>query len=168
MQYKDFFTVVFLGFFILVSVGCNPDSRFVKVEGTVTYNGAAIEGAQVAFQPVPPDGVQASGDTDATGKFTLTSVGAESGGTGALPGEYIVRIWKEQVTNTPDPDEELQKQGKITYEELQRRMATKGPNAGTKVERVDLLPKKYKGHDSPLKVTVNKGSRTHNFELSDN
>ena len=147
MQHKVYFaTAILLGFSILISVGCgNPDSRYIKVEGTVTYNGTVLEKAIVTFRPVESNGEAGTGATDAGGKYTLTSPNADGGGTGVLPGEYVVLIQKEEVTNVfgTDPD-----------------------GADETVIRKHLLPEKYR-KDSPLKVTVSKSSRKHDFDLTD-
>ena len=170
MQHKTFFTIVLTSFFVLLLVGCsNPDGKYVKIEGTITYNGQVVEGASVTFAAVDPNGESGSGLTDAKGKFMLTSSGAANGGTGVLPGEYIVRVSKTKTVSTPDPDEALHQEGKITYEELQKRMATKGPSAGTKIERTELLPVKYsQAHTTDLKATVYKGKNPlFSFDLTD-
>lgn len=70
-------------------VGCGKSGTAptVKVSGTVTYNGQPVEGASVAF--VPENGRPASGETDASGKFTLSTFET---GDGAVPGKHTVTI----------------------------------------------------------------------------
>jgi len=167
MQHKTFFRTVLLGLFVLVLTGCNnPDAKFAKVEGIITYNGTTVEGASVTFASA--DGASATGTTDANGKYTLTSSGAAGGGSGALPGDYTVIVKKTQTVSTPDPDEEALEKGQITYEQYQQRMAAKGPNAGTKITRTELLPKKYGEPTSELKATVVKGKNPSiDFALTD-
>jgi len=167
MQHKTFFAMSLI--VVLFLTGCkNPDSKYVKVEGTITYNGEAVEGATVVFMAVDPGNESGTGTTDAGGKYTLTSAGATSGGTGVQPGEYTVTVKKTLETRTPDPDEVLHEKGEITYDELQARMSRKGLSGGTKVERKELLPAKYGQPSSGLKASVVKGKNPpFDFPLTD-
>ena len=169
MQHKVFFATVFLGFFVLVSIGCgNPDSNFVKVEGTVSYNGTPVDGAIITFMPVDQSGTSGSGGTDASGRYTLNSPGAAREGSGVLPGEYTVLIQKEEVTSILGPDTIALQQGQITEEDYRKRMDAKGIDSDSRTEVKDLLPVKYRRANlSPLKVTVDKGNSKHDFELTD-
>ena len=172
MQHNIFFTSILLGLSVLVFAGCkNPDARFVKVEGTITYNGQTVGGANVAFTPVGGDGEPAAGKTDASGKYTLTSGGAKSGGTGVLPGEYSVRVWKTESTETQDPDTAAYERGEITYDELQSRRGGGGSSSSvaTQITRKDLLPPKYsKPSTTDLKATVVQGGVSkQDFDLKD-
>lgn len=171
MQHKTFFAVADIGFFLLVLVGCNnPDSAFMKISGTITYNGEPVEGAEVTFVATDPSGNSGSGVTNASGVYSLTSAGAVRQGTGVLPGEYVVRVTKTQVTTTLDPDEEAFQQGRLTYEEFTERQHARGPYAGgTRVERKELLPVKYsQPNTTDLKATVIKGrNQPFNFALED-
>ena len=168
MQQNTFFSLILIGFFVLVFSGCggNPDNKYIKVEGTITHNGQVVEGATVTWVPVDSSGEAASGRTDASGKFVLTSSRATRGGTGVLPGEYRVFVSKRSVA-PPDPDEEAYSQGRITYDELQQRRSVS-------VDRhvpppTDLLPSKYNNRGRPiLAATVQQGrSDPFNFDLTD-
>src|SRR5580704_9537536 len=79
-------------------VGCGPQAPALKtapVAGTVTYNGNAVEGAQVVFSPVNKNDRSAVGTTDASGRFTVqTPVGGEKMAKGALAGDYSVVVVK--------------------------------------------------------------------------
>jgi len=166
---KSIFTAVFISLFVFGLTGCsNPDSKYVKVEGAITYNGQTVEGATVINASGEPGGESASGTTDASGKYTLTSSGATNTFTGVLPGEYTVSVSKTLSTVTPDPDEEAEKKGDITYDELQKRLSAKGGSTA-KAEHKDLLPKQYaQSSKTPLKATIEKGKvSTQNFELAD-
>jgi len=66
-----------------------PDTY--AISGTVTFNGAPIEGASVTFVPVETEGKSAAGFTDAAGHYTLTTFTA---GDGAVAGQYRVKISK--------------------------------------------------------------------------
>jgi len=157
MKHSIFFTSVLVGLSVFVFAGCNnPDARFSRVEGTITYNGEAVEEAFVTFMPASGEGEPATGLTDANGRFTLTTPGAQNAGSGAVPGEYVVRVSKSETTVMMDPDELLERSGEITYEELQRRLAAKGGSTTRQTHR-DLLPTRYNGGSSPLRATVIQG-----------
>ena len=85
-------------------VGCGEPGTAptVKVTGTVTYNGDPVEGASVAF--IPESGRPASGTTDASGKFTLTTF---KSGDGAVPGKHAVAI--------TEPSEDTNTEGEVDY-----------------------------------------------------
>ena len=171
MQHNNIFAVIFLALFVLVQIGCsNPDSKYMKVDGTITYKGAPVDGATVIFYPVSSEGETASGITDAGGRYTVTSPQAVSGGSGVLPGDYIVTVVKREAA-PPDPDQVAFEKNEIDYDELQRRLSAKAnaPGAARAAAPKDLLPAKYKQQGtSDLKVTVAAGKvSTHNFTLED-
>jgi hypothetical protein len=79
--------IALVGFALLV--GCGPSGpAMVKVSGTVTLDGAPVEGAAVMFAPAAA-GRPAQGTTDATGNFQLTT---DKAGDGAQEGEYEVTV----------------------------------------------------------------------------
>lgn len=84
----------------------------MPVTGTVTHNGAAVEGALVTFHAA---GVTAFDTTDAEGKFSLkTRVGD-----GAEPGKYVVTVSKSEQSAPPEvPTDPMD-------------VATRGGQAGT-------------------------------------
>jgi len=73
--------------------GCqSASSGTIAVTGKVTKGGQPLEGAAVTFvPPVAAEGKAASGTTDASGAYKLTTF---VNGDGALPGSYKVRITK--------------------------------------------------------------------------
>jgi hypothetical protein len=166
------YNVIILFTLILVFAGCSKqDTGFTKVEGTITYNGEAVEGATIIFSPTDSSGESATGKTDANGKFTLTTAGAQNAGSGVKPGTYNVLVKKVETTQTSDPDVLAEQRREITSEELRRRLAAKGLNAMTavKIEHKQLLPVQY-GQPSatPLKATVQQGRVSkHDFDLTD-
>ncbi len=90
---------------LVVAVGCGKagTAPTVKVTGTVTHNGQPVEGASVAF--IPETGRPASGTTDASGRFTLSTF---KSGDGAVPGPHKVAI-TEASSDQPEvePDYSL-------------------------------------------------------------
>ena len=96
---------VFLSFFILLAVfafaGCGSGKlKTVRVSGTVTLDGEAVEGATVIFSPAESGmGHPAIGKTDASGHYRLqTQLGEVDAGT--TPGKYKVVINKEKLIET--------------------------------------------------------------------
>jgi hypothetical protein len=86
-------------------LGCNRKpgvEGVVAVSGTVTYQGKPVEGANVMFAPQNPEARSASGRTDASGRFQLTTL---QSGDGAVCGAYKVAISKVQVENPMTADE---------------------------------------------------------------
>jgi len=156
MQYNSFFATTLTVLLVLVLAGCSdPDARYSKVEGTITYNGAPLADATVSFAPTSSEGEYASGLTDASGKFMLTSAGAIDGGRGALPGDYTVTVSKMEAA--VDKDQEDLDSGKITYDEYQAKMAARGSYASAPAAK-SLIPQKYgSGSSSGLTATVEKG-----------
>ena len=162
------FVPIIIACFVLTPIGCsNPDSKYTKVEGVVTYNQQPVAEATVTFLPVSPgsDIESAAGRTDASGRFSLTSSGAVRGGQGILPGEYHVVVTKTRVPS--DPDNEAFEQGTITYDELQERKSRRAPYQSQPTK--NLLPEKYARPDqSNLRAKVEKGkNQTFNFDLTD-
>ncbi|HQU42342.1 MAG: hypothetical protein B7Z73_14555 [Planctomycetia bacterium 21-64-5] len=97
----------------IVSLGCAEKKKVLAtelVEGVVTLDGQPVAGATLTFVPVQDGvGAAATGTSDATGKYTLTAVGAGPGakpGAGTLPGEYNVGVLKDEVPDVPGSGEE--------------------------------------------------------------
>jgi hypothetical protein len=91
---------------LITLVGCRGTKggpATVEVAGTVTLNGAAVDGANVLFSPDvgSSDGRLASqATTDAQGKFKLsTHIGAGKFKSGIVPGKYAVTIVKLDTAN---------------------------------------------------------------------
>jgi len=80
--------------------GCGPSLPATKpVTGTVLYHGKPVEGATVLFMRGSrniAEGEMALGKTDANGRFELTThFGSQTGGKGAVVGQYEVTISKK-------------------------------------------------------------------------
>jgi len=76
--------------FVALLAGCGKGKpETTPVTGEVVYQGAPVEGAEVAF--APDGGALARGRTDASGKFTLRTF---ADGDGALPGNHRVTVVK--------------------------------------------------------------------------
>lgn len=162
-----YFCAVLVCAFLLVGVGCTGSvglAGLVPVQGVVTYNGAAVEGANVLFAPASTGAEQsraASAITDASGKFTLMTLQPSDG---AFPGEYKVTITK-QVSMI----------GNKTREEVERGFVVSGnPKAAENIDKgtitvKNFLPAKYaSAGTSGLILTVPaRGDKNVAFALSD-
>jgi len=79
----------------IVSVGCGSTNKpIAKVSGSVTYDSKAVAGLSVMFSPIGSEenrepGKAAFAETDAKGKFTLSTYGDKDG---AVVGKHRVTI----------------------------------------------------------------------------
>ena len=80
-----------------LAIGCEKGRGLPVnyVEGVVLFDGEPLEGATITFVPKTEskDIEAAAGRTDASGKYTLTSMNGDPG-KGALAGEYVVLVNK--------------------------------------------------------------------------
>jgi hypothetical protein len=80
-------------FFLLLTssiAGCDRGPKLYPVQGKVSYEGNAPEGASVVFAPVDGDhSKSASGKVQADGSYELETY---PHGKGAFPGEYHVTV----------------------------------------------------------------------------
>lgn len=81
-------SAVALALLVALLAGCNRGPNLVKVTGKITLNGKPLEGAAVLFHP-QSGGRPASGQTDATGRFRLTTIREDDG---AAPGQHTVTV----------------------------------------------------------------------------
>lgn len=78
---------------MVIASGCGAGSdrpRLAQVSGIVTLDGEPVEGASVNFLPVA-GGRLATGTTDATGRYTLTTFDKDDG---AAVGEHYIGVVK--------------------------------------------------------------------------
>ncbi len=89
---------------LTVFLGCGAAKLpTIPVTGTVLVDDKPMEGVKVVFSPAAgSSGQSASGQTDAEGKYSLTTVDP---GDGALAGEYQVAILKSLVEEDNLPKE---------------------------------------------------------------
>jgi len=116
-----------------VGLGCGGTS---KVEGVVTLDGKAVDGASVVFMPEDGKGQSAVGGTDANGNFSLTT----NNKPGAAKGSYKVVISKVKVTGEPmTPADSIAKM----KGSMPKSSAGPAPIAGGPAKSDSLLPAKY-------------------------
>ena len=151
---------------LLGMVGCGPSYK--SLEGVVTLDGKAVEGATVVFAPADGSGNTANGLTDANGRFTLTAGNKK----GALAGNYKVLITRKKALGAGG--NAAMKPGSREYlEQMQGKMgkdAAKGglmPGKPTSEAPDTDLPEKYATADkTPLTCKVPPDSTPVKFELS--
>lgn len=154
---------------LVVVAGCGGEDLepVYPVSGTVTYKGKPVEGAIVAFTP-SEGGIAASGTTDASGVYKLTT---RSSGDGAAKGKYGITIAKydtrleEKKAPAAAPAGELADPYDITneyptgYNEMQ---ASEIAAALSK----NLLPPRYANPAmSKLSAEVTEGPNQFDFKL---
>ena len=86
--------LVALSFALAAVCGCGAGGGLVEVSGRVTFDGTGLSGANVTFFPTGGDGLQAYGNTDAEGNYSLKSIriDRDSDAPGVTPGTYQVKI----------------------------------------------------------------------------
>jgi hypothetical protein len=111
-----------------------------SVQGTVTIDGAPLNGGVIVFTPVVAgEGTNATGGPITDGKYLL------SGPKGPEPGSYRVEVsWKKktgrQVPVPGDPKMQMD-------------------------ETAEAIPPTYRGPKSTLAAEIKPGSNTYNFDL---
>jgi len=151
-------------------VGCadkGADVGTTAVTGTVTLDGQPVEGAGVSFSPKSADGRAAAGKTDASGRFSLTTV---TSGDGAMPGSYAVAVSKTSGGGSAAPVLTPQDPASMSEEERAAFMASVQESQKASAEIKDELPAKYKSAaTSGLTAEVKQGEKNDfTFELTAN
>jgi len=132
-------------FLVGALVGCGG---MKQVEGIVTLDGKAVEGASVSFLPAEDGtGQPADGVTDSGGKFTLSTRGKK----GIAPGTYKVTVAKSKPLASVDPSK--MKPGSPEYMKMMEEKAGKGKKGGPTTG--SELPVKYaSAQSSPFTFTI--------------
>jgi len=77
-------------------IGCGRSDGLARVGGTVTLDGAPLDGALVTFHPQADSaGNGGSGVTDAAGRFVLLSPQAKKG---ISPGDYRITVSRRKMS----------------------------------------------------------------------
>jgi len=140
----------------LLSAGCGGSGEVegvVPVSGAVTFQGAPVQGANVAFSPDGAEGRAAAGTTDAQGKYQLTTLNANDG---AKPGNYKVMISKMETSGAG---------ATMSQEEQTKYLEQHGSPPPTEIK--NALPQQYaEATTTPLTATVKDGDKNEfNFDL---
>ena len=121
-----------LSLLLVLSAGCNNESKLVKVEGTVTQNNAPVKGATVTFMYENND--MSSGFTDDTGKFTMTTFSRPGAPIGAA---------KVSVTRATSTMADMGPGEQLDWKSMQKMYEGKKQDLKTSNEVKNELPAKY-------------------------
>jgi len=147
-----------VGLAVLAILGCAKKDKLdtVPVSGLVTLDGTPVEGATVVFGPTSSTGgMAASGKTDATGRYKLTTRDPNDG---ALAGNYFAIISKTDVQSAPASDAIKPGMNPKEAENAAMEAYLKSGKADPKF--ADKLPTKYKSPGtSGFKPEVVKGGK---------
>jgi hypothetical protein len=160
-RFSDYFVVAALALGAFLGAGCTGSAakpKTVKVTGKVTYKGAPVQSASVAFLG---DGTiaPALGRTDAEGRFELTT---SDPGDGAVPGVHKVTVSK--VVSTAKTSAAT---GAASMEEMAKKAADRGNKVPSAEDSgpTSLLPEKYsQASSSDLSFEV-KAAGTNDFTI---
>jgi hypothetical protein len=134
----------------LVVAGCRREIDTVPAGGSVMFNGAPVQGADVGFLREAGRGPAAIGVTDAAGRFQLKTGKYD----GAVPGKYAVTVQKDTSSSMKIPDPLPEGMTKSMY-----------MRANNLIPR-PLLPQKYSNfQETPLHLEVSSDYAKNQFEL---
>jgi hypothetical protein len=148
--------------------GCTSGSSgTIAVTGKVTKGGQPVSGAAVTFQPAANDGKAASGTTDASGAYTLTTF---VNGDGALPGSYKVTITKfpGSAAAAPEAGRVAKPEDMDAIYKAMQEQGKYGPGTGKKgadVTKNELAEKFASAATSGLTAEVKSGSTNFDFKV---
>ncbi len=145
--------VLFTGYALslcMLVAGCgDPGIGAIPVEGTVLVDGEPMEGVMVTFHPDSAGGRAASGRTDASGNYKLTT---EINGDGALAGSYKISVSKhvnaeDDLPAEVDPNDEKSLDAIYSKVDSRKKQASK-----------NFIGPRYENHmGSGLTATVESG-----------
>ncbi len=144
-----FLLISSLSVLAVFAVGCGDGVKVPKtvpVTGTVTLDGKPVDGASVNL--ISEEGnITSSGQSDASGKFTLTTIIGSKSVPGAVPGKHKVCVVKTSSSGGAAPTSSDPK-------ELMAKMLT-NPSATNEVKQTFLVPQKYSSPSStPISAEV--------------
>jgi hypothetical protein len=106
MTAREFLKVAAVANVVACCIGCGGSAPgHVPVEGTITLDGAPLEGVQVLFDRPdlgPNENIGYAGKTNAQGRYVLRVLAAD--GEGVPPGNYRVNL-TTSVTADPSRDD---------------------------------------------------------------
>ena len=157
-MFRQLLSIGVVGALCVGLLGCGGSSgpELSKVTGKVMYNGQGVEGAVVTFMPT--EGPLATGMTDSSGEFTLTTGGKP----GAVLGDHKVGITKSVESGpakTGMTPEDMMKMQKEQMEKQGAEGAAEGPKSA--------IPAKYAvPATSGLTATVSSSASENEFEFT--
>lgn len=128
---------------VLAGCGEGGKEKVAKVSGKLSYKGAALANVTITFTPAK--GRPATGETDAEGKFKLSTFGKDDG---AVFGKHKITL-ADKPAGGPPP-------------------MPGTPEASTAAAPVDRFPAKYKDvNTTTLEFEVKSGSNTWEQDITD-
>lgn len=152
---------------LFVVSGCTGGLRTEYVEGIVTLDGVPLEKAFITFMPSGEGETRiAAGDTDANGKYVLTTAEGGKPGRGAVQGEYKVTISKRKPVDEPTAAEPQQaRSGPPSAQEMASGEAARR-SAGLPPPYAYITPRQYNDPDaSGFTATVVRGKNRFDFDM---
>jgi hypothetical protein len=162
MQSSLKYVLALMSFAVMATfAGCGGGNPFdtVPVTGTVTLDGQPVDGALVLFQP-SGDHKAASGTTDSSGKFTLTTGNA---GDGAMPGQYKVTVSKTKTEASADLSGMSFEEAAVKAKQEDDERMKKYPGGQPPVQ--ELLPVNYKDIEKSGLTFEVKRDQENNFAI---
>lgn len=169
MTHRCWILAVF-ALFCSVSLGCGGSApKLYPVTGTVSFNDKPVEGASILFSP--QGGRPSMGTTDASGKYTITTLGKP----GAPVGTYNVTVSKQggasapeaapPVAQMPSAEPSPEEKQKLMEQQVKSQQDMIKRMQGT-VEVTNELPIKYAiPGGSPLNATVTEDAAKNVFDF---
>ncbi len=152
---------VLIAFCAALVIGCSGGGgpQTAPVSGTVTYDGQPVAGVKVVFIPKEGGSRNASGVTDAQGRFQLTMFEENDG---AVPGEYSVSISEATGADLGDISAE---DPSAAYGDAMEAAATGEMGADASEEEAKIPAKYGDPAKSGLDRTVEPGKNHFEFNL---
>lgn len=98
MRFSLFRPLLLAALTVLPGCGSSSSVGTVPVTGKIVFNGEPVAEANVFF--IPAQGPRATGTTDASGQFSLTTASPKDG---AVEGEHLILVEKSVPTKPDDP-----------------------------------------------------------------
>jgi hypothetical protein len=135
------------------------------VSGTVTYRGKPVADATVTFL-APGAPRLASGETDASGRFRLTTFEPDDG---AIPGTHVVAVKKYgDEPRAPIVMDVENMEAEVTAKDIEEAMMQTAEQVKKSAKAGSLLPAKYASRNtSDLRFEVVRGENEFNIDLVD-
>lgn len=135
-------------------VGCGGDGpELARVKGKVTYNGQPVAGATVTFMPTT--GPLATGVTDSSGEFTLTTTGKP----GAVLGKHRVGITKMAAAGEGGA-------AGMTPDDMKKMQMEQMKGGGDETVKSEIPEKYADPKSSGLEATVSSNASENEFEYT--
>jgi len=121
---------------LLLLAGCSGSGGRRAISGTVTLDGAPLDGGSISFRPAPGNPANSAGATITNGAFRMTAA------KGLKPGEYLVTVQAFRQTGRMIEDPQMRQQ------------------------RPEVVPLKFKEGDTLKATILDGGDNRFDFALT--